>query len=79
MSENSCRTCKVKVSWSQGADITNEGYRCLSCAVVFYRQQNKRYREAVEYVMTAKPGHYKSVESALVDINFVISELLEGK
>ena len=51
MSETSCKTCKVKTSWSRGADITNEGYRCLSCSTLFYRQQNKRYREAFKSIV----------------------------
>src|SRR5690625_529251 len=40
-------------------------------------QQNKRYREAIEYVMTAKSTHYSSLENALEDIKYVINEVLE--
>ncbi len=40
-------------------------------------RQNKRYREVVEYVITAKPTHYKNLENALVDITHVIMEMLE--
>lgn len=40
-------------------------------------QQNKRYREAIDYVMTAKTTHYSSLENALEDIKFVINETLE--
>ena len=41
------------------------------------QQQNKRYREVIEYVMTAKSTHYSSLENALEDIKYVINEVLE--
>src|SRR5690625_4024133 len=40
-------------------------------------EQNKRYREVIEYVMTAKSTHYSSLENALEDIKYVINEVLE--
>ena len=41
-------------------------------------QQNKRYREAINYVISAKTTHYNSLENALEDIKFVINEALES-
>ena len=41
-------------------------------------QQNKRYREAIDYVMTAEATQYRSLENALEDIKFVINETLES-
>src|SRR5690625_1696084 len=41
------------------------------------QQQNKHYREALEFIMTAKSTHYSSLENALEDIKYVINEVLE--
>ncbi len=40
-------------------------------------EQNKRHREAIDYVTSAEPTHYASLENALEDIKFVINEILE--
>lgn len=40
--------------------------------------ENKRYREAIDYVMTAEATQYRSLENALEDIKFVINETLES-
>lgn len=40
-------------------------------------EQNKRYREAIDYVMSAKTNHYNNLENAMEDIKFVIKEILE--
>lgn len=40
-------------------------------------QQNKCYREAIDYVMSAKTNHYNNLENAMEDIKFVIKETLE--
>lgn len=42
-------------------------------------EQNKRYREAIEYVTSAKTTHYVSLENALEDIKYVINEILESE
>ena len=42
-------------------------------------EQNKRYREAIEYVINAKVNQYASVENIINDIKFVISEALESE
>src|SRR5690625_3764971 len=44
----------------------------------YEKQQNKRYREAIDYVMTAEATQYRSLENALEDIKFVINETLES-
>ena len=41
-------------------------------------EQHKRYREAIDYVMTAEATQYRSLENALEDIKFVINETLES-
>lgn len=42
-------------------------------------KQNKRYREAINYVMKAKSSHYNNdLDNALDDIKYVINETLRG-
>jgi len=43
------------------------------------REQNKRHREAIDYVMTAEITHYDSVEQLLADVKYVIEKTLEGE
>jgi len=40
-------------------------------------QQNKRYREAINYVVNTKVNQYASAENILEDIRFVLNEALE--
>src|SRR5690625_3327577 len=43
------------------------------------RLENKRHREAIDYVMTAEITHYDSVEQLLADVKYVIEKTLEGE
>lgn len=78
----------LKVEWlieqAERAQELEEFNRILSSdksmfieELVREQQQNKRYREVIEYVMTAKSTHYSSLENALEDIKYVINEVLE--
>lgn len=43
-------------------------------------KQNKRYREAINYVMKAKSSHYNNnLDNALDDIKFVINETIKER
>ncbi|HSH24218.1 MAG TPA: hypothetical protein VLA13_01570 [Massilibacterium sp.] len=42
-------------------------------------EQNKRYREAIDYVMKSEIKHYDSVEQLLADVKYVIEKTLEGE
>ena len=54
-------------------NILNEKNRKLG-------KQNKRYREAISYVMEAKSSHYNNnLDNALDDIKFTINETLKGR
>lgn len=48
MSKVLCRKCKTEISWNQACDVSNNGYRCLSCAVEDYKREKDRYRELLE-------------------------------
>jgi len=42
-------------------------------------QQNKRYREAIDYVMETESGHYSNMYELLDDIKFVVNKILESR
>src|SRR5690625_4556243 len=42
-------------------------------------RQNKRYREAIDYVMKTEAGHYSNMYELLEDVKFVINRTLESE
>ena len=51
----------------------------INCEWCRLTEQNKRYRKAIDYVMTAEITHYDSVEQLLADVKYVIEKTLEGE
>jgi len=43
------------------------------------KEQNKRYREAIDYVMKTEAGHYSNMYELLEDVKFVINKTLESE
>src|SRR5699024_4087220 len=75
-----CKDCGREISWNEGMEITNNGFQCLSCKIKELKQQNERYRKALEFY--ADDENYESknaMDSDYIEDYYNLIELDKGE